>query len=110
MAVSRSLCSAQSSETCSSTAVASVAALCSFEKTPTTRVRRFTSLKTRLTPAVVRISRWRLDRNDVPARLGDEASKIDYDRMAMIARLVFGTAWRIANTDDRPAVSGTGFN
>ncbi len=41
---------------------------------------------------------------------GDEAWKIDYDRMAMIARLVFGTAWEIANTDARPAVSGTGFN
>ncbi len=41
---------------------------------------------------------------------GDEAWKIDYDRMAMIARLVFGTAWEIANADARPAVSGTGFN
>ena len=43
-------------------------------------------------------------------RPGDEAWKIDYDRMAMIARLVFGTAWEIANADARPAVSGTGFN
>ncbi|HEX9953016.1 MAG TPA: M28 family peptidase [Rubricoccaceae bacterium] len=42
--------------------------------------------------------------------LGDEASKIDYDRQALIARLVFGTAWEIANADARPAVSGTGFN
>ncbi|HEX8386252.1 MAG TPA: M28 family peptidase [Rubricoccaceae bacterium] len=41
---------------------------------------------------------------------GDEADKIDYDRMALIARLVFGTAWEIANADGRPAVSGTGFN
>ncbi len=41
---------------------------------------------------------------------GDEAAKIDYDRMATIARLVFGTAWEIANADARPAVSGTGFN
>ena len=41
---------------------------------------------------------------------GDEAYKIDYDRMATIARLVFGTAWEIANADERPAVSGTGFN
>ena len=41
---------------------------------------------------------------------GDEAWKIDYDRMASIARLVFGTAWEIANNDARPAVSGTGFN
>ncbi len=41
---------------------------------------------------------------------GDEAWKIDYDRMASIARLVFGTAWEIANSDARPTVSGTGFN
>jgi hypothetical protein len=41
---------------------------------------------------------------------GDEASKIDYDRVALISRLVFGTAWEIANADDRPGVSGTGFN
>lgn len=42
--------------------------------------------------------------------VGDSPDKIDYDRMARIARLVFGTAWEIANTDARPAVSGTGFN
>ena len=41
---------------------------------------------------------------------GDEASKIDYERMATIARLVFGTAWEVANADARPGVSGTGFN
>jgi hypothetical protein len=41
--------------------------------------------------------------------VGDEASKIDYDRVALISRLIFGTAWEIANADDRPAVSGTGF-
>ncbi len=43
-------------------------------------------------------------------RVGDSPDKIDYDRMARIARLVFGTAWEIANTDIRPAVSGVGFN
>ena len=42
--------------------------------------------------------------------VGDEPAKIDYDRQAMIARLVFGTAWQVANQDARPAVSGTGFN
>ncbi|MDT0630385.1 M28 family peptidase [Rubrivirga sp. S365] len=42
--------------------------------------------------------------------VGDSADKIDYDRMAQIARLVFGTAWEIANADDRPRVSGVGFN
>ena len=42
--------------------------------------------------------------------VGDSADKIDYDRMARIARLVFGTAWHIANTDARPQVSGVGFN
>ncbi|MGB3544652.1 M28 family peptidase [Rubrivirga sp.] len=42
--------------------------------------------------------------------VGDSADKIDYDRMARIARLVFGTAWELANQDERPAVSGVGFN
>lgn len=42
--------------------------------------------------------------------VGDEPHKIEYDRMARIARLVFGTAWQVANQDRRPAVSGTGFN
>ena len=40
----------------------------------------------------------------------DEPEKIDYDRMARIARLIFGTAWEVANRDERPAVSGVGFN
>ncbi|MEM1128517.1 MAG: M28 family peptidase, partial [Bacteroidota bacterium] len=42
--------------------------------------------------------------------VGDEPQKIDYDRLARITRLVFGTAWQVANQDDPPAVSGTGFN
>lgn len=42
--------------------------------------------------------------------VGDSPDKIDYDRMARIGRLVFGTAWEIANRDERPAVSGVGFN
>ncbi|RMH60578.1 MAG: M28 family peptidase, partial [Bacteroidetes bacterium] len=41
---------------------------------------------------------------------GDEAHKIAYDRMARIARLVFATAWQVANQDTPPAVTGTGFN
>lgn len=40
----------------------------------------------------------------------DEPDKIAYDRMARIARLVFATAWQIANQDAPPAVSGAGFN
>ena len=42
--------------------------------------------------------------------VGDSADKIDYDRMARIGRLIFGTAWELANRDERPAVSGVGFN
>ena len=42
--------------------------------------------------------------------VGDSADKIDYDRMARIARLIFGTAWEVANSDARPRVSGEGFN
>ncbi len=42
--------------------------------------------------------------------VGDSPDKIDYDRMARIGRLVFGTAWELANRDERPAVSGVGFN
>ncbi len=42
--------------------------------------------------------------------VGDEPQKIAYPRMARIARLVFGTAWQVANQDQRPVVSGTGFN
>ena len=41
---------------------------------------------------------------------GDEPHKIEYDRMAQITRLIFGTAWQVANQDAPPALSGTGFN
>ncbi|GBD02469.1 Aminopeptidase YwaD [bacterium HR18] len=41
---------------------------------------------------------------------GDEPHKIDYERMARITRLIFGTAWQVANQETRPAVTGTGFN
>lgn len=40
----------------------------------------------------------------------DEADKIEYDRMARITRLIFATAWQVANQDHPPAVSGEGFN
>jgi len=43
-------------------------------------------------------------------QVGDEPQKIDYDRMARIDQLIFGTAWELANRDERPAVSGVGFN
>ena len=32
----------------------------------------------------------------------DEASTIDYDHLARVTRLVFGTAWQVANQDARP--------
>ena len=41
---------------------------------------------------------------------GDEPHKILYDRMADITRLIFGTAWQVANQDAAPELSGTGFN
>ncbi len=41
---------------------------------------------------------------------GDEAHKVEYDRMARIGQLIFATGWRVANQDSRPAVSGEGFN
>lgn len=40
----------------------------------------------------------------------DEADKIEYERMTRITRLIFATAWQVANQDARPAVSGEGFN
>jgi hypothetical protein len=43
-------------------------------------------------------------------QVGDEPQKIEYNRMADIVRMVFGTAWQVANQDKRPVVSGTGFN
>lgn len=40
----------------------------------------------------------------------DEPDKILYDRMARISRLIFATAWQVANQDAPPAVTGQGFN
>lgn len=42
--------------------------------------------------------------------VGDHADKIEYERMARIAQLIFATAWQVANQDERPAVTGEGFN
>lgn len=42
--------------------------------------------------------------------VGDEAHKVDYQRLAERTRLVFATTWQLANQDARPAVSGEGFN
>jgi len=42
--------------------------------------------------------------------VGDEADKIEYPRMERIAQMIFSTAWQVANQDERPAVSGKGFN
>jgi hypothetical protein len=42
--------------------------------------------------------------------VGDRPEKIAYERMARIARLVFATAWQVANQDERPPVTGPGFN
>lgn len=40
----------------------------------------------------------------------DEPEKIEYERLARIARVIFATAWQVANQDLAPAVSGRGFN
>ncbi len=42
--------------------------------------------------------------------VGDEPDKIEYERMARIAHVIFATAWQVANQDTRPVVSGEGFN
>ncbi|MFW5972555.1 MAG: M28 family peptidase, partial [Bacteroidota bacterium] len=42
--------------------------------------------------------------------VSDTADKIDYPRMERIARLIYGATWQLANQDDRPQLSGQGFN
>lgn len=42
--------------------------------------------------------------------LGDEPEKILYERMSHISRLIFATAWQVANQDLPPEVTGEGFN
>jgi hypothetical protein len=43
-------------------------------------------------------------------RPGDEADKIDYERLSRIGQLIFATAWQVANQDQPPVVSGSGFH
>ncbi len=62
-----------------------------------------------------RSDHWNFGKSDIPFifyfngthedyhGLGDEADKIDYDQMQQRARLVFATAWQLANQDGRPA-------
>ena len=68
-----------------------------------------------------RSDHWNFGKHDIPFiffftgthedyhQPGDEADKIDYDRLARISRLIFATAWQVANQDAPPAVSGDGF-
>lgn len=41
---------------------------------------------------------------------GDEADRIDYERLTRISQLIFATAWQVANQENPPAVSGGGFH
>lgn len=40
----------------------------------------------------------------------DTADRIDYPQFVNRARLIFSTTWQVANQDNRPAISGAGFN
>lgn len=69
-----------------------------------------------------RSDHWNFGKHDIPFifyftgthgdyhQPGDEADKIDYERLTRISRLIFATAWQVANQDARPAVSGDGFH
>lgn len=69
-----------------------------------------------------RSDHWNFGKNDIPFiffftgthedyhGVDDEADRVEYERMTRITRLIFGTAWQLANQDVRPAVSGTGFD
>ncbi len=69
-----------------------------------------------------RSDHWNFGKHDIPFifyfngthedyhGVDDEPEKIDYPQMANRARLIFATAWQVANQDVRPAVSGEGFN
>ena len=69
-----------------------------------------------------RSDHWNFGKNNIPFiffftgthddyhGLDDEPEKIEYERMAKIAHVIFATAWQVANQDTRPAVTGTGFN
>lgn len=69
-----------------------------------------------------RSDHWNFGKNNIPFiffftgthpdyhGVDDEPDKIEYDRMAKIAHVIFATAWQVANQDTRPAVTGEGFN
>ncbi len=69
-----------------------------------------------------RSDHWNFGKNNIPFiffftgthedyhGVDDEPEKIEYERMANIAHVIFATAWQVANQDTRPVVSGTGFN
>ncbi|MFQ5570601.1 MAG: M28 family peptidase [Rhodothermales bacterium] len=69
-----------------------------------------------------RSDHWNFGKNNIPFiffftgthedyhGVDDEPDKVEYDRMARIGQLIFATAWQVANQDERPTVSGTGFN
>ncbi|MGA0254916.1 MAG: M28 family peptidase [Rhodothermales bacterium] len=69
-----------------------------------------------------RSDHWNFGKNNIPFiffftgthddyhGVDDEPDKIEYERMAKIAHVIFATAWQVANQDTRPAVTGEGFN
>jgi len=69
-----------------------------------------------------RSDHWNFGKNNIPFiffftgthedyhGVDDEPEKIEYERMARIAHVIFATAWQVANQDTRPVVSGDGFN
>ena len=69
-----------------------------------------------------RSDHWNFGKNNIPFiffftgthedyhGVDDEPDKIEYERMAKIAHVIFATAWQVANQDTPPAVTGEGFN
>ena len=69
-----------------------------------------------------RSDHWNFGKNNIPFiffftgthddyhGVDDEPDKIEYERMARIAQVIFGTAWQVANQDTKPEVTGAGFN
>ena len=69
-----------------------------------------------------RSDHWNFGKNNIPFiffftgthddyhGVDDEPDKIEYERMARIAQVIFGTAWQVANQDTKPEVTGQGFN
>lgn len=69
-----------------------------------------------------RSDHWNFGKNNVPFiffftgthedyhGVDDEPDKIEYTRLKRITQLIFATGWQVANQDERPEVSGKGFN